>query len=361
MTDKLKYLLNILIVVVMFMTVAVNRDAQILGTPVEEFVYGAEEQEAAVELVGRGEGGEITLNSDAVVEKVFGYGGKTPLKIYLEDDRISKILLAPNSETPVFLDAVVATGLLDKWQGMTLDEAASAQVDVVSGATMSSSSIIKNVQITAAHTAGIVDSLPHGFSLSLKSILALAVIAFGLFVNLLRPKSKLVRVALLLANVVVLGFWCGSFISLSLITTWLANGVAWSTMLIPFVLLVVAVVMPFVGRKGSYCAHHCPMGAAQELMGMIRPKKLSLPQKFVHRAGKAREVILFLLLLLMWCGVGFSLLDYELFSAFIFKSASCGILIAAAAFLILSIFVGRPYCRFVCPTGALLTLIQKNK
>ncbi len=360
MTEKLKYILNIIIVSVMFMTVAMNRDAQIAGVSAEEIVYGPEDQAPQIELVTHS-GGETILNSEAVVEKVYGYGGKTPVKIYINGETITKVELEPNNETPDFLNSAIDAGLLTRWQGMTLSEAAVADVDIVSGATMSSSSIIKNVQITSAHVAGDVDSLKSGLSLSFKTICALLVILLGVSINFVRPASKLPRIALLIANVVVLGFWCGNFISLSLITTWVANGVSWSTMLVPFVLLVVAIVLPLLGRKGSYCAYHCPFGAAQELVSLTRSKKITLPPNVARRLAKGREIILFGLLTLMWCGVGFSLLDYELFSAFILQSASIGILIAAALFLLLSIFINRPYCRFVCPTGALLTLIQKNK
>lgn len=359
--EKLRYILNIVIVTVMFMSVAVNRDAQLFGTPVEEIVKGDNKEVSVVELVSYGADGSTILNSAAVVERVFGYGGKTPVKIHLDGEQITKVELEPNTETPEFLDAVVATGLLTRWNGMSLSEVATSKTDVVSGATMSSSSIIKNVEITAAHSAGVVDSLSTKFSPSLKDIFALVVILFGVVLNFLRVSSKPLKILLFVANVAVLGVWCGSFLSLSLLTAWIANGASLTTAIIPLTLLVVALAMPLLGRKGSYCSHHCPMGAAQELTSLIKVNKLSIPPNVAKKLGRVRDFILGALMLLMWCGVGFSLLDYELFSAFIFKSASLGILIAALLFLILSIFVHRPYCRFVCPTGALFTLIQKNK
>ncbi|MFI3285411.1 MAG: 4Fe-4S binding protein [Rikenellaceae bacterium] len=63
----------------------------------------------------------------------------------------------------------------------------------------------------------------------------------------------------------------------------------------------------------------------------------------------------------MWLGVGFELMDYEIFSAFIISSASTAVLVMAALFLILSLFIQKPYCRFGCPTGALITMAQKTK
>ena len=63
----------------------------------------------------------------------------------------------------------------------------------------------------------------------------------------------------------------------------------------------------------------------------------------------------------MWCGTGFDIMNYEVFSAFMFKQASLAVMILAVVFLILSIFINRPYCRYICPTGALLKLSQNTQ
>ena len=60
----------------------------------------------------------------------------------------------------------------------------------------------------------------------------------------------------------------------------------------------------------------------------------------------------------MWTGVWVSWIDYELFSAFVVKNAPAGMLIAGGVVVLLSVFVPRPYCRFVCPTGTLLRMSQ---
>ena len=61
-------------------------------------------------------------------------------------------------------------------------------------------------------------------------------------------------------------------------------------------------------------------------------------------------------MLLMLTGVWSEWMNYELFIAFIFKSASWVIILLAIVFVLLSIFVPRPYCRFVCPMGSLFKL-----
>ena len=50
----------------------------------------------------------------------------------------------------------------------------------------------------------------------------------------------------------------------------------------------------------------------------------------------------------------------EVFSAFIFQTASVFVLALGGVFLLLSFFVARPYCRFVCPTGTLFKIAERR-
>lgn len=67
------------------------------------------------------------------------------------------------------------------------------------------------------------------------------------------------------------------------------------------------------------------------------------------------------LLLLMWTGITFDLINYEVFSVFLFDQASLFVLVLAGVSLLLSLVVSRPYCRFVCPTGQLLRWSEGKK
>lgn len=49
----------------------------------------------------------------------------------------------------------------------------------------------------------------------------------------------------LVLNVVVLGFWCGQFLSLSLLRGWIANGFDPIIYLPTLIILATAVLMPF--------------------------------------------------------------------------------------------------------------------
>lgn len=92
------------------------------------------------------ENGVYIVNTTTLSTDVIGYNGPTPLKIYIKADKIEKIEALPNDETPRFFE-MVKTGLLNKWNGMTVKQAASANVDAVTGATYSSNAVKENVRL----------------------------------------------------------------------------------------------------------------------------------------------------------------------------------------------------------------------
>ena len=63
-------------------------------------------------------------------------------------------------------------------------------------------------------------------------------------------------------------------------------------------------------------------------------------------------------MILLWLGIGSSWIDYELFAAFVVESAGWVMISVGLLVVVLAIFIPRPYCRFVCPTGALLKKSQ---
>ena len=94
--------------------------------------------------------GVYIVNTTKLSADVQGYNGPTPLKVYIKDDKIQKIEALPNEETPGFF-ARVQENLLNKWNGMTVTQAATAEVDAVSGATYSSNAVKKNVKLGASY------------------------------------------------------------------------------------------------------------------------------------------------------------------------------------------------------------------
>jgi len=88
----------------------------------------------------------LKINTTDYTYDIIGYNGPTPVEIDVVKGRIVGIKALPNRETPRFFQTVLDAGLLDKLNGMTIEEAKSVKLDAVTGATFSSNSLIKTIQ-----------------------------------------------------------------------------------------------------------------------------------------------------------------------------------------------------------------------
>lgn len=360
-------LLSLVVVMLVLSAAAILRDGRIFG-------HDLRQTHAAVVSVAQGSDtlsvqpdGTFVVNTRVLAKDVQGYGGPVPLKIHIDKDgRLTAIEAEPNAESPSFFDH--AKELFSRWQGKTIDEAMAEDVDAVSGATFSSKAIIRNVQrgLTYAKQHGLADggkgaqeesaerTVATGWTLG--SIVALIAVLLGAVVPLFTNNRRL-HLVQLVVNVVVLGLWTGTFVSYTLFLRLFAGGVSLSaigTLAAPLLMLIVALLYPLAGRSGHYCAHVCPFGSAQELAGKLSRRKLRITPRVLRVLTALRNLLWGVLMALLLTGTCSAWIDYELFTAFIYSSASVWVIVLAMLFLVLSVWVPRPYCRFVCPTGALM-------
>lgn len=360
-------LLSLVVVMLVLSAAAILRDGRIFG-------HDLRQTHAAVVSVAQGSDtlevqpdGTFVVNTRVLAKDVQGYGGPVPLKIHIgKDGKLAAIEAEPNAESPDFFDR--AKVLFSRWQGKTIDEAMAEDVDAVSGATFSSKAIIRNVQrgLAYAKQHGLADggkgaqkesaerTVATGWTLG--SIVALIAVLLGAVVPLFTNNRRL-HLVQLVVNVVVLGLWTGTFVSYTLFLRLFAGGVSLSaigTLAAPLLMLIVALLYPLAGRSGHYCAHVCPFGSAQELAGKLSRRKLRITPRVLHVLTALRNLLWGVLMALLLTGTCTAWIDYELFTAFIYSSASVWVIVLAMLFLVLSVWVPRPYCRFVCPTGALM-------
>lgn len=90
------------------------------------------------------EGSATVINTTSLTQDVIGYQSPTPVKIYIEGNKITKISPLRNKETPKYFQ--LAKKILSKYEGKTVSKAAKMKVDGVTGATMSSEALMKNVK-----------------------------------------------------------------------------------------------------------------------------------------------------------------------------------------------------------------------
>lgn len=94
--------------------------------------------------------GDTTLYTEELCGDIIGFNGSIPLEITIKDGKIANINILDNEETPRFLQHVVDANLIEKFYGLTPKEAVELDIDAVSGATYSSTAIIKTVKTRMA-------------------------------------------------------------------------------------------------------------------------------------------------------------------------------------------------------------------
>ena len=336
--------------------VSIRRDGKLLGQEMGKKTAAAVKSQANDTIRMTADGAYI-INTTQLGKDIIGYGGPVPLEITVKNGKIKSVKALGNAETPDFFDQ--ARQLLTRWNGKTVEEAAIMKVDAVSGATFSSKAIIGNMErgLQYAGKATAEKSWWEKADMSLKTLAGLLVALMAAIVPLVY-KNKRYRMVQQLLNIVVLGFWCGTFLSYSAIIGFMSNGLNVVALLTPTLMLVMAFVYPLFGKKNYYCTNVCPLGSLQELAGKGVKKNLKLSSKTVKRLDTFRQTLWAVLMVCLWTGAWAGWVDYEPFSAFIFRSVSWVVIGIAVAFTLLSTVVMRPYCRFVCPTGTLFKVSQ---
>lgn len=370
-------LLSLVVVVLILVAAAILRDGRILGHDLREAHEAKALKNDTLEVTPDG---AFVVNTKPLAKDVQGYGGPVPLKIHIKDGRVAAVEAEPNAESPDFFNR--AKELLNHWQNKSVDEALAEEVDAVSGATFSSRAIIANMQrglayaqkrgqwseegsvgaleTSASPIVGSEDGSVGALETGASPIVALIVVLLGAVVPLFYNNRRL-HLVQLAVNVVVLGLWTGTFVSYTLFLRVFSGGVSLSAIgafAAPLLMLIVALIYPLAGRSGHYCANVCPFGSAQELAGKLSRRKLRITPRVLKLLSVLRNLLWGVLMALLLTGTCTAWIDYELFTAFLYSSASVWVIVLAALFLVLSVWVPRPYCRFVCPTGALVKSVE---
>lgn len=290
---------------------------------------------------------------------IAGFGGNLRVVAGISPDgKIAGIELGENYESYGFIERVREEGFFKKWNGLTVEEAAKADVDTISGATMSTRAIKSMVALNLSKYSGTetASNSEDPTPLWLK-IAVFVILAYSLFAFFFPQKTAKFRIFHLALLVLVLGFIGGSALSFESFRNWIISG---NIALVPAVILALALLLPIISGRNFYCSFLCPFGAFQELLGRIPLPKKSFSPKFMKVVSVFKALLLIFLYAAMISGLFTDFTVFEPFSAFKFEAAALPSLIIAAVFLIISLFISRPWCRFFCPTGTLLSLLTKR-
>src|SRR6056297_2739532 len=293
--------------------------------------------------------------------KQFGYGGRVPLLIGVDDDlTITKIILLPNNETSDYIQAIYGDRFIGKWQGISLEDAIDFQVDAISGATHTSKAVIAGVKHTASSVMKSDASVINETSLwaTIKDMLFLSLLLLSLVMVFKKGTAKY-RTNYMFLVLIIMGLILNNALSAQLLHSWLKDGFAWRANWQTAVVFLLALTVSFVGKRKFYCNYLCPMGALQELTNRYTPfKKRNLPTRLMGIT--AREIYLTLITGALLIGFTPELSYLEPFMFFSFRIIGIGLIIFGLMVVLLSLFFNKPWCS-VCPTGCLLDTISYKK
>jgi len=133
------------------------------------------------------------------------------------------------------------------------------------------------------------------------------------------------------------------------------------TMVLFFLTIVFAVIF-----RRSFCGNICPLGALQELIGFLFPKKIRIPQKPDRYLRMIKYVILILSVAMAWITMTLWLSPFDPWAAFahiyhpeeMINEYTIGAVVLLIT-VIASLFVNRFFCKYLCPVGALYGIIGK--
>lgn len=169
----------------------------------------------------------------------------------------------------------------------------------------------------------------------------------------LKRRSRIGIVILSLASLAYFGFWRrGCVCAIGSIQN-VALGIADSHYAVPLsviALFTLPLLVALIWGRG-FCAGVCPHGAIQDLV-LVKPVKV--PGWLDEVLRVLPWIYLAMAVLLAATGSLFIICKFDPFVGIFRLAGPRSMLITGAVLLVISMFVGRPYCRYLCPYGVLL-------
>ncbi len=125
---------------------------------------------------------------------------------------------------------------------------------------------------------------------------------------------------------------------------------------IPIILFFVLPLLFSLLFGRVFCAAACPLGVIQDLV-IIKP--ITIPAWLNKSLGFIPYIYLGLAVLMAATASDFIICRYDPFIGIFRMGAEFSMIILGIAFLLMGLFVARPYCRFLCPYGVLLGWMSK--
>jgi len=298
---------------------------------------------------------------------ITGYAGPTECLVAVAPDAqtLRAVRIRKSYDTEDYVERVsedkdylksLTRWTVSQWPGLSFE---AEKIEGVAGATLTSASVAEGLKERFRPEPPPRASAKEPFPLKDIALwLLLLIAALQAFTNL--RGSKFMRGLWQAVLIGVLGLWLGQFLSLGLLSGWAQHGPPWKQAAPLVALAAAAILLPWGARRQVYCHHICPHGAAQEWLGRLSHRPIQLP-KAAHHTLRILPGIL--LAGGFFCALrlpSFSLGNLEPFDFWILGRAAVIPAVLAVLGLGLSVFVPMAYCRYGCPTGALLSFVRSS-
>ncbi len=308
------------------------------------------------------------VRTQPVCKDIVGYSGPTDAMLVFDANWIvrgAKVRRSLDTYTH-FFDVSTDKYFLKLWEGKSWDQIADmdlkkAGVEGVSGATLTSMAVARSF-VFRLKRGGSIGTLPPLPPMAIHAADIGLVLALGaaLVIAFTRLRGyKFLRGLWQLILIGGVGLLNGQLLSVALFGGWSASGIAWRSAPGLALLAAAALLVPWASKKAFYCQYFCPHGAAQEWIHRLAPKSLriKLPAQIAAGLRWAPALLLLVAVLVTMLALPFELSDIEPFDAYLLSAWNAAAVVAIAG-LVAAIFVPMAYCKFGCPTGALLEFIR---
>jgi polyferredoxin len=188
------------------------------------------------------------------------------------------------------------------------------------------------------------------------SALILALVLATYFAHVSRSRNNLLL--LTIASLAYFGFVRGGCVCPIGATQNVALAVASPSYVVPITVIVFftlpMVFTLFFGR--TFCAAVCPLGAVQELVSV---RSVRVPTWLDQSLRLVSYLYLGTAVILAATNTAFIICRFDPFVAMFRLSGSAPMFLFGGGVLLIGVFVGRPYCRYLCPYGAILRLLSR--
>ncbi len=312
-----------------------------------------------------------------------GYQGPTDLLIAVDaNELVTGIAIGESYDNEPYVgyvrDDTYFRNLFNGQSPAVLAALDAGTIEGVSGATMTSQAAAKSLQLTAQafidqqrsskNKTTSVESAQTSTSdvqlatlFTFRNLSTILITCFGIFIGLTHLRSRRwLRVTFQCLLIVWLGLLNGDMVSQALLLGWAQSGVPWKNAFGLMFLTIAAFSIPISTGRNVYCSHLCPHGAVQQLLRNRISWQMKLSASTRRWLSRISAILIAWVVAIGMLHLSFSAVDIEPFDAWLWSIAGVGTVVIAIVGLIASLFVPMAYCRYGCPSGALLNYVSHS-